>query len=153
MFIDLKSQIALISGFIIGEGGDIDKIIGDRMLAVFAVNGSLADAVESACRAATKIMSAESKANLPFPVAIGINSGRVITGLLGVGEKRDFTVIGDAVNVTARIENVAENLRYQRCLLSETVFTALKRGMTAREYGEVELKGKAMPIKVYQLSI
>lgn len=153
MFIDLKEQIALISGFIIEEGGDIDKIIGDKMLAAFAVNGSLADAVESAYNAAIKIISAESKANLPFPVAIGINSGKVITGLLGVGEKRDFTVIGDAVNVSARIENVAESLRYQRCLLSENVFAALKPGLEAREYGEVELKGKAKPIKVYQLSI
>ncbi|EKD83756.1 MAG: adenylate/guanylate cyclase, partial [uncultured bacterium] len=153
MFIDLKEQIALISGFVMGEGGDIDKIIGDKMLAVFAVEGNLPGAVASACHAAEKIISAESKANLPFPVAIGINSGKVITGLLGVGEKRDFTVIGDAVNVAARIENLSETLRYQRCLLSENVYAALKPGITAREYGEVELKGKAMPMKVYQLSL
>ncbi len=153
MFVDLKEQITQISGFIIGEGGDVDKIIGDKMLAVYSVNGSLQDAVESACRTAVKIITAESRANLPFPVAIGINCGKVITGVLGVGDKRDFTVIGDAVNVAARIESVAEVLRYQRCLLSERVFEALKPGVIAREYGEVELKGKAMPVKVYQLSI
>lgn len=153
MFIDLKEQITQISGFVIGEGGDVDKIIGDKMLAVYAVNGSLQDAVDSACRTAIKIITAESRANLPFPVAIGINCGKVITGVLGVGDKRDFTVIGDAVNVAARIESVAEILRYQRCLLSESVFKAIKPGVVAREYGEVELKGKAMPVKVYQLSI
>ncbi|NLF98175.1 MAG: HAMP domain-containing protein [Candidatus Riflebacteria bacterium] len=153
MFIDLKEQITQISGFVIGEGGDVDKIIGDKMLAVYAVNGSLQDAVDSACRTAIKIITAESRANLPFPVAIGINCGKVITGVLGVGDKRDFTVIGDAVNVAARIESVAEVLRYQRCLLSESVFKAIKPGVVAREYGEVELKGKAMPVKVYQLSI
>ncbi|PKL51288.1 MAG: hypothetical protein CVV42_00115 [Candidatus Riflebacteria bacterium HGW-Riflebacteria-2] len=153
MFVDLKEQITQISGFIISEGGDVDKIIGDKMLAVFAVNGSIQDAVESACRTAVKIITAESRANLPFPVAIGINCGKVITGVLGIGDKRDFTVIGDAVNVAARIESVAEILRYQRCLLSEKVFAVLKPGIVAREYGEVELKGKAMPVKVYQLSI
>jgi hypothetical protein len=153
MFIDLREQIAAISGFVISAGGDIDKIVGDKMLAVFAVDGDLSEAVASACKAATSIIMAESRANLPFPIAIGINSGKVITGLLGVGEKRDFTVIGDAVNVAARIEGVAENLRYQRCLMSERVFASLKHGVVAREYGEVELKGKAMPIKVYQLSI
>lgn len=153
MFCDLKEQIAIISGFVISEGGDIDKIIGDKMLAVFAVDGNLPEAVACACHAAEKIVAAESKASLPFPVAIGINSGKVITGLLGVGEKRDFTVIGDAVNVAARIESLSEILRYQRCLLSENVFAALKPGFSAREYGEVELKGKAMPMKVYQLSL
>jgi adenylate cyclase len=153
MFSDLKEQIAMISGFVMSEGGDIDKIIGDKMLVVFAVEGNLPAAVASACQAASKIIAAESKASLPFPVAIGINSGKVITGLLGVGEKRDFTVIGDAVNVAARIENLAEVMRYQRCLLSENVYASLQAGLSAREYGEVELKGKAMPMKVYQLSL
>ncbi|MBU1107670.1 MAG: HAMP domain-containing protein [Candidatus Riflebacteria bacterium] len=153
MFIDLKEQITQISGIVMTEGGDIDKIIGDKVLAVFAVDGNLPEAVSSACHAAIKIIAAESKANLPFPVAIGINSGKVITGLLGVGEKRDFTVIGDAVNVAARIESLAEILRYQRCLISPNVFAALKPDLSAREYGEVELKGKALPLKVYQLSI
>ncbi|HAE39024.1 MAG TPA: hypothetical protein DCG57_10355 [Candidatus Riflebacteria bacterium] len=153
MFSDLKEQIAMISGFVMSEGGDIDKIIGDKMLVVFAVEGNLPAAVASACQAASKIIAAESKASLPFPVAIGINSGKVITGLLGVGEKRDFTVIGDAVNVAARIESLAEVMRYQRCLLSENVYASLQAGVSAREYGEVELKGKAMPMKVYQLSL
>ncbi|MDD3146397.1 MAG: adenylate/guanylate cyclase domain-containing protein [Candidatus Riflebacteria bacterium] len=150
---DLKNHVANISGIIMGHGGDIDKIIGDRILAVFNADKDPAGAVSSACRAASEIILAENRSELPFPVAVGVNSGAVITGFLGVGEKRDFTVIGDAVNVTARIEGQAEKLRFQRCLISQNVYELASRDFTAREYGEVELKGKSLPLKIYQLTI
>ncbi|HPT48381.1 MAG TPA: adenylate/guanylate cyclase domain-containing protein, partial [Candidatus Rifleibacterium sp.] len=96
---------------------------------------------------------AENRSQFPFPVAVGVNLGSVINGFLGVGEKRDFTVIGDAVNVSARIEGQAEKLRYQRCLVSQTVYELVSHDFAAREHGEVELKGKSLPLKVYQLTI
>jgi class 3 adenylate cyclase len=152
MFSDLRSQVAFISKIVIEEGGDVDKVIGEKILAVFHVETDYAKAVALACRAAINIGLAEARGQLPFPVAVGINFGTVITGFLGVGDKRDFTVIGDAVNVTARIESLAETLRYQRCLASEKVLEYLPADIVAREYGEVELKGKARPMKVYQLT-
>lgn len=153
LFADLKSHVAQIARIIMDEGGDIDKIIGDKLLAVFHADHDHRSAVAAACRAAIGIINAENRSMLPFPVAIGINLGTVITGFLGVGEKRDFTVIGDAVNVTARIEGLAESLRFQRCLVSQKVFELVSRDFTAREFGEVELKGKSLPLKVYQLTI
>lgn len=150
---DLKNHVASISGIIMDQGGDIDKIIGDKILAVFNADRDQAAAVSAACRAALEIILAENRSQLPFPVAVGVNSGSVITGFLGVGEKRDFTVIGDAVNVTARIEGQAEKLRFQRCLISQNVYDLASRDFTAREFGEVELKGKSLPLKIYQLTI
>ena len=153
LFADLQNQITQIAEIVIDEGGDIDKIIGDKMLVVFRVGLNRKAAVTAACRAVTKIIAAENGTFLPFPVALGVNIGTVITGFLGVGEKRDYTVIGDAVNVTARIEGLAETLRFQRGLISERVFELLEKEFVAREYGEVELKGKSLPLKVYQLTI
>ncbi len=150
---DLKNHVASISGIIMNQGGDIDKIIGDKILAVFNADRDQAAAMSAACRAALEIILAENRSQLPFPVAVGVNYGSVITGFLGVGEKRDFTVIGDAVNVTARIEGQAEKLRFQRCLISQNVYELVSRDFTAREFGEVELKGKSLPLKVYQLTI
>ncbi|MGM0600680.1 MAG: adenylate/guanylate cyclase domain-containing protein, partial [Candidatus Rifleibacteriota bacterium] len=77
--------------------------------------------------------------------------GYVIAGVLGVGNKKDFTIIGDVVNVAARIEGLAETMRFQRVLLSEDVFALVKNDVNAREHGEVELKGKSEKLKVFQL--
>lgn len=151
LFRDLKAQVTLVASLIIEAGGDIDKIIGEKILAVFHAENGYADAVKSACAAASKIIKAEGMGQLAFPVAIGVNIGTVIAGVLGVGEKRDFTVIGDAVNVTARIEALAETLRYHRCLFSETISDYLPKECQVREYGQVELKGKSEPLKVFQL--
>jgi len=152
LFEDLRRQVATVSKLIIDGGGDVDKIIGEKILAVLHSDGNIELAVKSACSIAAAIMKAEASGELPFPVAIGVNYGKVITGFLGVGEKRDFTVIGDAVNVTARIAGQAELMRYQRCLISEDAMNLVRTDFMLREYGEVELKGKSVPMKVYQLS-
>jgi len=152
LFSDLRQQVALISRIVMAAGGDIDKIIGEKILAVFHAGDNRGEAVLAACRAALQIAAAEGRGALPFPAATGINCGTVIAGFLGVGGKRDFTVIGDAVNVTARIESLAETMRYQRVLASEKIIDMLPRDILAREHGEVELKGKSQPMKLYQLT-
>lgn len=149
---DLKSHVSGVSRLLMQHGGDIDKIIGDKILAVFNVEADRGAAVTSACRAAREILNAEKLGCLTFPVAVGVNYGEVITGFLGVGDKRDFTVIGDAVNTAARIAGQAEKLRFGRCLISQNIYEILPGEFTAREYGEVELKGKALPLKIYQLT-
>lgn len=149
LFRDLQKQISIIAQIILDQGGDIDKIMGEKVLAVF--KGDLHQAALSACRAAQKIVTAEQKGILPFPTAAGINRGLVITGVLGVGDKKDFTIIGDAVNVAARIENLAETMRYSRVLISEEVFRMLNREINAKEFGTAELKGKSNAVMVYQL--
>lgn len=101
-----------------------------------------------ACRAAYLIGICEK---LPFKVAIGINQGRVISGFLGVGEKRDFTVIGDPVNVAARIASCAENMDSGHCLISETIYKLVSKDIKAEKQGEVALKGKSQPMVVYRL--
>ena len=149
---DLKKHTAIIAGLIMEEGGEVDKIMGEKLLAVFRVKQDETSPILAACRVGKRIVELENNSKLPFPVAIGINYGNVINGFLGVGNKRDFTVIGDAVNVTARIESLSEKLRFNRCLVSEAVYELICRDFTSKEYGEVELKGKSKPMKVYQLT-
>ena len=123
LFEDLKRHVAYIAGVISDEGGEIDKIIGDKQLIAFHPDSrSLDECLKSACKAALRISGGEAMGSLPFPVAQGISVGTVVTGFLGVGEKRDFTVIGDTVNVAARIEAFAEKQRFERCLVSEDVY-------------------------------
>ena len=147
----LSVQTSKIAGIIMNEGGEVDKIIGDRILAVFPVKDDTENAAQAAYNAAKNILNMDKENQIPFPVAIGINFGEVINGFLGIGNKRDFTVIGDAVNVTARIESLAESLEKPRCLISNSYFDIIRNSVKAEEYGEVELKGKSQPMKVYRL--
>ncbi len=81
------------------HGGDVDKLIGDAMLARF--DG--ADAAARAVAAARAIVLACAEAALPRRVGVGIHTGPVVSGAVGPEERRDFTVIGDGVNIAARL--------------------------------------------------
>lgn len=152
-FNQLKEHVTTICRFIINEGGDIDKIMGDKILGVFPIDmGSRAQAHYAAVIAAQKILLAEQSDLLKFSVAMGINSGEVINGLLGFGDKRDFTVIGDAVNVTARIQKEAESLPAGRCLFSEEVAEQIRKKQPSSQHSEVSLKGKSAPVKLFKLA-
>lgn len=92
-------QVAAIQA----HGGDVDKMIGDALLARFDGKGAEARAL-----AAARAVQAElNRAQLPRPVGIGIYTGDVISGAIGAAHRRDFTVIGDGVNVSARLCSAA----------------------------------------------
>ncbi|MDD3001598.1 MAG: adenylate/guanylate cyclase domain-containing protein [Candidatus Riflebacteria bacterium] len=152
LFESLKHHVAYIAGVISDEGGEIDKIIGDKQLIAFhPENRTLDECINAACKAALRISRAEAMGSLPFPTAVGVSVGTVVTGFLGVGEKRDFTVIGDTVNVAARIEVFAEKQRFERCLVSEDVYKRVGSNFKGNLLGEVELKGKSEKMPVYIL--
>jgi adenylate cyclase len=100
-----------------GNNGHIDKFIGDGVMALFGIEDDPAraavDALAAAGAIATRIsrLNAELEHDLPTPlrVAIGIHSGTVILGEMGYGTARSFTAIGDPVNTTARLEQIAKD--------------------------------------------
>lgn len=150
LFADLQKQTAEISRIIMDQGGDIDKFIGDKILGIFQISDSMQETLQKVETTARKLLQAEQSGLLPFPIAIGITYGRVISGFLGVGEKRDYTVIGDSVNISARIEKEAEKLRFRRCLLSENFVEKLPDRSAFRLHSEVVLKGKSAGLKLYE---
>jgi class 3 adenylate cyclase len=90
---------------IIGDhGGDVDKMIGDAVLARFHGAQRAGDAVA----AAAKIQEALKSSHLPRGVAIGICDGPVVAGLIGAGHRRDYTIVGDTVNSAARLCSLAK---------------------------------------------
>ena len=100
-----------------GNNGHIDKFIGDGVMALFGIEGEPARAAVDALAAAGAIamriarLNVELEHDLPTPlrVAIGIHSGTVILGEMGYGTARSFTAIGDPVNTTARLEQIAKD--------------------------------------------
>ena len=149
LFTKLRQQIAVISEIVINNGGDIDKIMGEKLLVAFRIGDKTPEEVAvSASRTASLI---ENCKNLSFKVSVGVNYGQVISGYLGVGEKRDFTIIGDPVNVTARIAVFAEKLESNRCIASEAIKNLVSNNLKTEEYGEILFKGKTKPAKVYRI--
>lgn len=98
------NRLMTIQVRIVGEhGGDVDKLIGDALLAHF----SGVDARQRAVEAGRHILLARQEANLPRKVGIGLFYGDVVAGAIGPAERRDFTVVGDSVNVAARLCSAA----------------------------------------------
>ena len=149
VFIKLREQIAIIADIVTKNGGDIDKIMGEKMLITFHLGDRTPEEVAITASKAAHLIETDSK--LHFRVAVGVNYGQVISGYLGVGQKRDYTIIGDSVNVTARIASFAEKLESNKCVVSESVMSLIKNEIKTEEYGEVQFKGKALPAKVYRI--
>ena len=128
--------------------GYIDKYIGDEIMAVFGAPKSHENDPELALRAALSMMERLKKFNdnPPFPLAkplgmhIGINTGTVIAGMVGTKRKRSYTVMGDAVNVAARLEGVSVR---GEVFVSEATYNLTKRHFIFDKREAVKVKGKA----------
>ncbi len=136
--------------------GYIDKYIGDEIMAIFGAPKAHHNDPELALRAALSMMERLERfnANPPLPLAkplgvhMGINTGTVIAGMVGSKRQRSYTVMGDAVNVAARLESVS--VRGQ-IFVSEATYNLTHRLFVFDERDPVSVKGKAEPLKVYEL--
>jgi len=131
-------QIRLIQD----HGGDVDKMIGDAVLAVFEGPDRTAKAI--ACAQAIQTRMAEER-DLPRGIGIGVHDGHVISGVVGPEERQDFTVVGDAVNVAARMCSLAGSGE----VYADTVTLARAGhpdGFTSAE--DVQVKGREEPLRV-----
>jgi len=152
----LNRYFSHMSEVITQYGGTIDKLMGDSMMVLFGVPQAAADDVERAISCAVAMQRAMSEFNqqnfeLDLPemyMGIGINSGKVMVGALGSDYHREYTVVGDAVNITSRIE--AQSLRGQ-ILLSENTYQLAKSFVQVGEPNNVMVKGKKQTMCLYDL--
>lgn len=132
--------------------GDIDKFIGDALMAVFIDANDAIKASKTilfnALPELNKIRIEENKE--PINLRIGINSGMVIQGDIGTIERKDLTVIGDVVNTSERIEEECES---NSILISESTYSRLnnENSKLFKSHDELSIRGKIQQIKVYKL--
>ncbi|AMT73863.1 hypothetical protein ABG82_15495 [Mycobacteroides immunogenum] len=140
---------------IIGKhGGHVDKFVGDGLLAVFGAPQPHRDHADRALAAALEIArTLDTRPGGP-QVGIGLNSGPVVAGNIGGAGRFDFTVIGDTVNVAARVES-ATRLTGDAILLSEQTLERLENAsmatITARP--TIPLRGKSETVALYAASM
>ncbi|MEY2417933.1 MAG: adenylate cyclase [Actinomycetota bacterium] len=133
-------------------GGHPNRYIGDGILAVFGTPEPLRDHANLACLAAVNIQN-EVRACFgdKMRLGIGINTGKVIAGTIGGGGKLDFTVIGDAVNVASRIEELTKTTGDNILVTQETLDGAWSVSASAVSRGAHILRGRAGPTHIYAI--
>ena len=150
---DLVSRFTtLVDSIVVNYGGSIDKHIGDAVMALFGAPRAHDDDPFRAVRAALDIHSALSRmadeTSPPLQAHIGIASGEVVAGKLGRGDAHDYTVLGDSVNLAARLVAMAHP---GETLLSDRVYRALGGRGVCEPLGEANVKGFEAPIPVWRL--
>jgi adenylate cyclase len=159
-FID--QHLSLVSTSIEQEGGTIDKFIGDAVMAFWGAPSPVENPAASACRAAVAIQRALATDNKrrvaaglkPVRIRIGIHMGPVIVGDIGTQNRINYTIVGDAVNATQRLESLGKLIDPDAeaiALVSEDIFAAAADGFQFVERGEQSVKGKQEKLKVFQL--
>ncbi len=138
--------------------GVINKLIGDAIMAYWgfplARKDDPLDAVRAAMamKEAMVLFQADPK-NPPLRIGVGLHTGDAVIGNVGSEDFMDFTVIGDAVNLAARLESETKVLLpEQPCaiLISETTYDAVKHAIKCRDLGEITVRGKTQPIRIYE---
>jgi adenylate cyclase len=143
---------------IFAHGGMINDFIGDGILAVFGAPVADPDHVAQAASAALRMQEALARLNgdwaargLPaLRMGIGVHTGAVFAGNVGGPGRIKYTVVGDVVNSTARLEGLNKELG-TTTLITEEVLRVLGDRVVTRYCGEAPVKGRAQPLRVYEL--
>ncbi len=154
----LNSFFAVMGRIIKKHGGIIDKFMGDCIMALFGAPESYPDNANRAANAAIEMHQAVQQVamtlNLPegvqFAIGTGIHYGEAIVGSIGSDDKREYTVIGDSVNIASRVEGLTK-LYGVPIVITDSVKADLRDGQKVRHLDNVRVKGKSVAVPVYGL--
>jgi adenylate cyclase len=145
----LNELFEIVVPIVTRHGGHIDKFVGDGVLAVFGVPEIYPDhadrAVRAACEIATRV---NSDAGPGLRIGVGVNTGPVVAGSIGGAGRLNFSVIGDPVNVAARVEAATREID-EDILITEATRRELSPSIDVKACGEHELKGLGEPLALY----
>jgi len=152
LFAELNHYFAEVVDAVLSNGGTLDKFIGDAVMAVFGAPVDQPDHAQRAVECALAIrrrvedLNAGRFRDMPIAVGIGINTGRAASGCVGTDERMEYTVLGDAVNVAARLESRAAA---GEILVGDATRRQLGGRYALRSVGALSLKGKAEAVQAF----
>jgi adenylate cyclase len=148
----LNALFEIVVPAVVDAGGHVNKFLGDGALAVFGAPNNLADHADAAVDAAVLIQRlVAERFGGELRIGIGINSGVVIAGTIGGGGKLEFTLIGDAVNVAARVEQLTKTTGDAILLTHHTADALNGRPPELIDRGSHALKGKSAPVQLFSV--
>lgn len=154
----LNQYLTDMTEIILGYDGTVDKFEGDAIISFYGAPLPLDDHPRRACLAAIAMQQhlAELRPQLvaqglpELKMRVGIHTGPMVVGNMGSQKKMDYTIIGDSVNLTARLEGV--NKFYKTgTLISEATWKAAGDGLAGREVDMVQVVGREEPIRIFEL--
>jgi adenylate cyclase len=140
------------------EGGMLDKFIGDAIMAGFGIPVAHSDDEDRAVRTSLDMirqlnawnLKRAGEGKLPVMIGIGLNTDVVVAGSIGSQKRTNYTIIGDGVNLAARLESACKQYA-ARILISEFTYKKLRGTYRTREIDLVVVKGKTKPVGVYEV--
>jgi adenylate cyclase len=156
----LNEYFSRMVEIVFAHRGTVDKFVGDMVMALFSAPVDDSEHADHAVATAVQMVAelgrlnrkwqAEGKAALD--VGIGVNSGQMIAGNIGSSSIMSYTVIGDNVNLGARLESLNKDYR-TRIIISDATRTRLKGTYEVRPLGDVVVKGKTRSVAIYEVVV
>ena len=131
-------------------GGMVDKYIGDAMMAIFNAPMDLKKHEHQAILAALEIKTKMKESDLDIDIGIGVNTGDAVIGNMGSDTRFDYTAIGDAVNLAARLESSCKTVGKDLVIGEETIKNY--NGTMYQKLDSIHVKGKEKPINIYTIA-
>jgi adenylate cyclase len=154
----LNEYLTEMTEVIFKNWGTLDKYIGDAIMAFWGAPYPQTDHAVRACRAGLDMLNTlkrlqagwESRGVPRFDIGVGINTGPMLVGNMGSKRRKNYTIMGDSVNLASRLEGI--NRQFGTYLIiSESTFLQVQGQVIARELDLIRVKGKTHPVKVYEL--
>ena len=156
----LNEYLEEMSEAVMQKQGLVDKYIGDAVMAFWGAPLTLSNHAQLACESVLNMMKALNTLNArwakegkpAFLIGVGVSTGDVVVGNMGSKRRFNYSIIGDEVNFSARIEGLTKQYGVA-CLIGEKTYQAIKdvEHLTTRELDDVMVKGKKEPRRIYQL--
>lgn len=141
---------------VLKHGGTLDKYVGDAIMGLFGAPLPQEDHAVRAVRAALEMVAQvpvlspkwEALSQRTLRIGVGINTGEAVVGVMGADSRREYSAIGDTVNLASRLEGVAKDFQ-TLIVISQSTAEALGNRFQVRELSELRVKGRAEAVRVY----
>ncbi|MEN2997538.1 MAG: adenylate/guanylate cyclase domain-containing protein [Brevinematia bacterium] len=152
----INRYLSRMTDIIMDNRGTVDKYIGDAIMAFWGAPLDDPEHPFRACKASLEMLEALKELNASLPtdrqidIGIGINTGIATIGNMGSTKKKNYTAMGDTVNLASRLEGV-NKLFHTRVIISESTYERVKDRILARELDLIRVKGKKLPVRIYEV--
>jgi adenylate cyclase len=152
----LNEYLSAMTDIIFKYEGTLDKYVGDEIMAFWNAPVEQTEHAEHACRTALEMMEVLNELNRHWPeakklnIGIGMNTGIMTVGNMGSKNRMDYTLMGDSVNLGARLEGT-NKIYGTNIIISEFTYEKIKDNFICRELDNIRVKGKLKPVKIYEI--